>query len=188
MLWFWYLEKDMVELGKIQRRQLKLLKGLKGVTALWDQTKIFETFQLGKENAVVRLVQGLWNHEGGWKNEYGTIFHQITDFGSFGEISLKHMKITHYLVASENFWICCQKRLWKQVPTAGSNRNWTSSCTTGPKMDSKRTRQGSTFLTAMEARGVQGKRPEEGGQAWVHSINNFSYCCCFYLLFCLGMY
>lgn len=55
-------------------------------------------------------------------------------------------------------------------------------------MDSKRTRQGSTFLTAMEARGVQRKSPEEGGKACVHSINSFSYCCCFYLLFCLGMY
>lgn len=55
-------------------------------------------------------------------------------------------------------------------------------------MDSKRTRQGSTFLTAMEARGVQRKSPEEGGKACVHSVNSFSYCCCFYLLFCLGMY
>jgi len=29
-----YLEKDMVELGKIQKRKLKLFKGLKGVPAL----------------------------------------------------------------------------------------------------------------------------------------------------------
>jgi len=60
--------------------------------------------------------------------------------------------------------------LWKQIPTAGSHRNWTRSCTTGPKIDGKRTRQGSTFPTAMEGRGLQGKRPEEGGQACVHFI------------------
>jgi len=79
----------MVELGKIQKRQLKLFKGLKGVPALWDETKKVQTFQLAKASAVVRLVQALWNHEGGWKDEYGTIFPQIWEFASFGEISLK---------------------------------------------------------------------------------------------------
>lgn len=43
-----YLEKDVVELRKIQRRQQKLLKGLNGVVGFWDQTKNFETFQLGE--------------------------------------------------------------------------------------------------------------------------------------------
>lgn len=40
----------------------------------------------------------------------------------------------------------------------------------------------------MEASGTQRKRPDEGSQACAHSINNFSYCCCFYLLFCLCTY
>lgn len=43
----------------------------------------------------------LWNHESSWKDEHGTFFHQITEFGSFGEIRLKQIKGTHYLVATE---------------------------------------------------------------------------------------
>lgn len=71
--------------------------------------------------------------------------------GPFDEISLKQLKRIHYFTQwLVNFCTCCQKTLWKHIPTAASNRNWTSSCTIGPKMDSKRTRQG--FLAAMEAR------------------------------------
>lgn len=77
---------------------------------------------------MVRLEQALRNHEDGYKNEYFS-----SNFSLPHSVELKLIKRTHYFtVASVNFWTCCQKMLWKQIPAIGSDRNWISSCTPSP--------------------------------------------------------
>lgn len=84
----------MKKVRKIHRRQLELLKGLKGKDVLGDQTQKTgrrQWWNLFKLYEIMKVAIGM------------NIFHQISEFVSFNGIKLKQIKRTHYFMVPSVF-------------------------------------------------------------------------------------